>query len=285
MRAPPPTGRPDLRARSAASRLRPFYPERSSAPAGLELRLLGRALERERRALAAADRLDDQVEVAGADLALVARGGVALLLHRELALLQLDVRGHALLGVCAGELVHRCVQRVEAGERDELELVADFSKLPLEACNLVVVEVLAPVERRRAVVREQLARELLPDRLGELARLAHVRRRRLAPEQVGVRRVRETAGDRGLDAVVDAEEALGRPLTRAERAVRVVDVARDQVRAERVRPGDQHRRYVEHVRREPRRVERADELAGRDEHLAAEVAALLLRGELVLEVN
>ena len=44
-------------------------------------------------------------------------------------------------------------------------------------------------------------------------------------------------------------------------------------------------RHVEHVGGEPGGDERADELAGRDEHLAAQVAALLLRGELVLEVH
>ena len=45
------------------------------------------------------------------------------------------------------------------------------------------------------------------------------------------------------------------------------------------------RRHVEHVGGEPRGDERADELARRHEHLAAEVAALLLGGELILEVD
>ena len=45
------------------------------------------------------------------------------------------------------------------------------------------------------------------------------------------------------------------------------------------------RRHAEHVGREARREEGADELAGRHEHLAAEVAALLLRRELILEVD
>ena len=40
-----------------------------------------------------------------------------------------------------------------------------------------------------------------------------------------------------------------------------------------------------HVRRQARREQRPDELAGRHEHLAAEVPALLLRRELVLEVH
>ena len=49
----------------------------------------------------------DVVEVAGADLALVAGGGVALGLQRELALLQLDVAGHVVGVVGAGQLEHR----------------------------------------------------------------------------------------------------------------------------------------------------------------------------------
>ena len=47
-----------------------------------------------------------------------------LLDRRELALLQLRVGRHAALAVVRGELEHRQVQGVEAGERDELEAVA-----------------------------------------------------------------------------------------------------------------------------------------------------------------
>src|SRR5687767_7203144 len=65
----------------------------------VELRLLRGALEREGRRGAGGDGRGDAVEEAGADLALVARGRIALGLHLELALLQLDVRGHAVLGV------------------------------------------------------------------------------------------------------------------------------------------------------------------------------------------
>ena len=92
-------------------------------------------------------------------------------------------------------------------------------------------------------------------------------------------------GDRGLDPVVDAEEALGRALARAELPVDRVDVRRQQPGAERVGARDQDRRHARDVGGEARGDERADELGGRDEDLAAEVAALLLRGELVLEVD
>src|SRR4029079_18255136 len=123
---------------------------------GLELRLLGRADERQRRRLAARHRLRDEVEVAGADLALVARRGVALRLERELVLLQAHVRGHPLARVALGELEHRRGDRVEARERDELEAVAGAREGLLEGGDLGVVELALPVERRRAVVREQL---------------------------------------------------------------------------------------------------------------------------------
>ncbi len=142
-----------------------------------------------------------------------------------------------------------------------------------------------PVERRRAVVREPFAREALVDRLRELAGLAEVGRRGLEPEHVGVRGVGQGTGDRGVEPLADAEEALRRPLAGDERGVALVDVARQQRCGERVGAGDEHRRYVEHVGSEPRRDERADELARRHEHLAAEVAALLLRRQLVLVVD
>ena len=57
------------------------------------------------------------------------------------------------------------------------------------------------------------------------------------------------------------------------------------VRGERVGARDDERRHVGDVGGEPRRDERAHELARRHEHLAAEMAALLLRRELVLEVD
>ena len=121
--------------------------------------------------------------------------------------------------------------------------------------------------------------------LGELRGLVEIGRRGLAPEHVRVRRVRERARDRRLDARRDAEEALRRALAGRELAVALVDVAREQRRGERVGARDEHGRDVEDVGGEPRGDERADELARRDEHLAAEVAALLLRGELILEVD
>ena len=92
------------------------------------------------------------------------------------------------------------------------------------------------------------------DRLGELARLLEVRRRRLAPDQVGVRRVGEPARDRRLDARADAVEALRRALAGEERAVALVDVAGEQRRRVGVGARDEERRHVQ--RRRPRGARR-----------------------------
>src|SRR5690606_35909654 len=86
-----------------------------------ELRVLGRALERRGRRFAL-DGGRHGIEVAGADLALVLDRGEAALGRRELGFLQLDERAHLLARIAMGQVEHAVVQRVEAGQRDELEL-------------------------------------------------------------------------------------------------------------------------------------------------------------------
>src|SRR2546428_9438461 len=51
---------------------------------------------------------------------------------------------------------------------------------------------------------------------------------RSEPQEIGVRRVGERAGDGGLDAVRHAVEALGRPLARDEAPVVLVTGERDR---------------------------------------------------------
>ena len=126
---------------------------------------------------------------------------------------------------------------------------------------------------------------VLVDRRRERLRLVQVRRGGLAPDEVGVRRVREPAGDGRVEAVAHAEEPLGRALAGAELAIGLVDVRREQRGRERVRARHDQGRHVEDVGGESRGHEGADELARRHEHLAAQVTALLLRRELVLEVD
>src|SRR5690606_11021131 len=106
---------------------------------GGELLLLGRPAQRGGRGVGRDGRAD-QVEVAGADLALVAGGGVAAALGGELRLLEVHVRGHALTRVPVREVEHRVVERVEPGEGDELELVPHVPQLALELGDGGVVE-------------------------------------------------------------------------------------------------------------------------------------------------
>ena len=123
------------------------------------------------------------------------------------------------------------------------------------------------------------------DRLGEPAGLVQVGGGGLAPQQVGVGGVGEGAGDRGVQAGRDPEVALGGALAGHERPVPLVDVGGEQGRGQGVGPGQEHGRHPGDVGGQPGRLQGADELAGRDQHLAAQVPALLLRGQLVLEVD
>ena len=112
-------------------------------------------------------------------------------------------------------------------------------------------------------------------RLGKAPGLAEVGGRGLAPQDVGVRGVGDGPGNGGLDASPDAEESLRGPLAREKRPVGRVDVAGEQVRPEGVGPGDDQGRHAGDVGRQAGCLQGADVLGGRDEDLAAHVAALL----------
>ena len=82
------------------------------------------------------------------------------------------------------------VERVETGQGDELEPIAELAKSILELSDLLIVEASFPVERRRAVVRKHLAGEVFVQLSSKLAGQAEVRGARLDPDEVGVGRVR-----------------------------------------------------------------------------------------------
>src|SRR5439155_10699038 len=246
----PPSARKPIRgATLASSRERP--PSRSGVTAAAitpwslpsmgsgyvavsELVGLGRALERERRGLPPADRLRHEIEPPRSNLTLMLARRVAGRLEREFALLQAHVRRHALVGEAFRQLEHPHIEGVEPRERDELEAVAHGAELLLERGDLLVVEPLLPVERGRAVVGEELPGKLGMDALGERPGVVELRRRGLAPQHVRVRRVRTCALDRGVHAAADAEEPLLGAIPAHERAIPLVDVGREQARAERV---------------------------------------------------
>src|SRR5260370_2925565 len=87
---------------------------------GRELVLFGRAVQRRCRRGAAADGQRHLVVVAGADLSLVASGGVAARLAGELRLLEFGISSHAGALVGIRQLEHAVVERVESGQGDEL---------------------------------------------------------------------------------------------------------------------------------------------------------------------
>src|SRR3974390_2603670 len=109
-----------------------------------ELLCLRGVLEGEGGGALVRDDLGDLIEVSRADLALMTRGRIAPDLRRELSLLELGVRRHPVLPVAPRELEHAVVERVEPGERDELELVPHRGELLLERRDGQLVEVLLP---------------------------------------------------------------------------------------------------------------------------------------------
>src|SRR5215213_6707685 len=116
----------------------------------VELALFGRTRQRGGRRRRV-DRGGDPVEVTGTNLALVLGCGVTALLGREFALLQLDVGAHLVAGVPVGQIEHRVVEGMEAGQRDELELEAHRPELLLELRDRRVVQVLLPRSEERRV--------------------------------------------------------------------------------------------------------------------------------------
>src|SRR5438132_13217280 len=106
--------------------------------------------------------------------------------------------------VVAGELGDRGVKGVEAGEWSELETVAHARQFTLERRDRLGVELFPPVEGRGAVVGEELPRKPLVDRLREISGLVEVGSRGLAPQQVRIRRVGQTARDGGGEPALHA---------------------------------------------------------------------------------
>ena len=142
-----------------------------------------------------------------------------------------------------------------------------------------------PVERRRAVVGKLLARKLLVDALRKSASQLKVGLGALHPQQVRVGRVGVAAAEYRLDSWSGAIETLARALARQEWLVTIIHIVGNEVGGERVGARDDDGRHARDIGGEPRGVEGANVLRGGNQHLAAHVAALLLRRELVFPVH
>ena len=114
---------------------------------------------------------------------------------------------------------------------------------PSSRWNLAIVsrvQFRSPVEAGRAIIGEQLAGIMGVHAVGEGSRLLEVRMDGFAPDQVGVCREREPAGDAMVEAasLLEAEEAFGRALAGDELAIALVDIAGHQLRALGIGAGD-----------------------------------------------
>jgi hypothetical protein len=157
-------------------------------------------------------------------------GGESLGNRRELRFLQFHERRHLTARVAVRQIEHAVVETVESGQGDELELVAHRAQLALEASDRCIVEVLFPVERRRAVVRQHLVREPGVDRIGKRLGEVEIGLAGFAPKQIGIGSVSESARHRLVETVARLVKTLDCALAGTERLVVVVDVGRDEIR-------------------------------------------------------
>ena len=125
------------------------------------------------------------------------------------------------------------------------------------------------------------------DGLGETLRLFEVGGRGFHPQQICIFGEGEATHDAALERVlwVEPEEAFLGTLACQERAVALVDVGGDELRAFGIGAGDDHGRDTGRVGGEAGRVQVGDVLLYRDQDLAAHMAAFLLRGELIFEMD
>src|SRR5450830_1133326 len=97
---------------------------------------------------------------------------------------------------------------METSQRDELELVAHRAQFLLEFGDGGIIQILLPVERWRAVIRQHLAWELGMDGFGELLRESQIRLAGFTPDQIGIVGVSQTARDCLLNTRTGLEEAF-----------------------------------------------------------------------------
>jgi hypothetical protein len=123
------------------------------------------------------------------------------------------------------------------------------------------------------------------DRLGELAREFQIGLAGFAPDQIGVRGIGQAAADRLVEPIVGLEEAFDGALA-VQNGLSFSSMSLVS-RSARFGIGARHDqgRHAEDIGGQARGVELLDGLAGRHQHLAAHVPALLDRCQLVLEVH
>ncbi len=127
------------------------------------------------------------------------------------------------------------------------------------------------------------------DLFGEFARFVEIGLGGFPPHQIGIRREGKAAGDCVFDAhmfaLLQTEEAFGRALTGQEPLVPYIHVGRDHLRRMGIGCALPTLFHAHDISGETCGVEGADELLCRQQHLAAEMAALLFRCQLIFEMH
>src|SRR5262245_22973015 len=119
-----------------------------------ELLRFRRTAQRRGLALAIADNLGDDIEVPGANLALMLRRRVTIAFGREFRFLQHCICRHAMVAVIARQIKHAGVEGMKSSERNKLKLVTHRPELALKLCDAGTVQFLLPIERRRTIVSQ-----------------------------------------------------------------------------------------------------------------------------------
>src|SRR5271167_4748152 len=120
-----------------------------------ELLGLGASGHRAGRVSSGGDGGLNRIEISGADERLVFGGAIPGALLGELALLHLRIAEHAVLSIGGRQLEHRQIQRMPAGERNELEAIAHGRQVFAPTLHARLIEVALPVEGGGAVVGQQ----------------------------------------------------------------------------------------------------------------------------------
>jgi len=101
---------------------------------------------------------------------------------------------------------------MKSRQRDKLEFVVHFAQLLLKIGDGHVVQLLFPIERRRAVVGEQLPGKLCVDGVGEFSRSARSGVEVSHHKHVRVRRISQPASDSRINPPRKLEEPFRRTL-------------------------------------------------------------------------
>ena len=123
------------------------------------------------------------------------------------------------------------------------------------------------------------------NRVGKRLCEREIRLAGLAPQQIRVRRVRQAAGYRLLQAWPGFEEAFDRTLTGQVGCVVRIDIGRHQVSRLGIGAGQKHRRHAAHVGGQARCHQLRHGFSCRDQDFATHMAALLHRRQLIFEVD